>query len=296
MSSKIASTRGAGLPLPSFRPHGMQIHSRMHSTRRSVPLPPRSSSNNGDQADYSADEIIQKLLSENPEAQEQVERVSDAARRVAELQMEQARLARALADAQSSDAASAELKERLAMEAASNLIADAELRAAQLLLKAAELEAESADALRESAAAQGEIEGERLETAKAGTAAAAGGAASILPLVIATSPTTLGGLLTLGGAAASAFLFGLVYRYALRQDLANIQLKGGVVAAFGLVRGIGQASEMLDKATDGLSTLPSVEALAIAAAAMGESMLLFAFASVALEFAFQKGIVKTFKN
>ena len=53
---------------------------------------------------------------------------------------------------------------------------------------------------------------------------------------------------------------------------------------------------MLDKATDGLSTLPSVEALAIAAAAMGESMLLFAFASVALEFAFQKGIVKTFKN
>ena len=39
-----------------------------------------------------------------------------------------------------------------------------------------------------------------------------------------------------------------------------------------------------------------VDTLGLAAAAMGESMLLFAFASVALEFAFQREWVKPFKN
>lgn len=291
MSVTLAYARGAALGLPAMRPHGMQIA----VSRRSPSFHPRATPN-AEQPDYSADEVIQKLLNDSPEALEQVERVSDAARRVAELQMEQARLARALAEAQDSDAASAELKERRASEAAYNLVAEAELKAAELRLKAAELEAESAEWIRESVAAEAEVDAERLETVKAGAAAAAGGVASSLPLVLATSPTTLGGLLTLGGAAASAFLFGLVYRYALRQDLSNTQLKGGVVAAFGLVRGIGQASEVLDKATDGLSRLPNVEALGSAAAVMGESMLMFAFASVALEYAFKNGIVKPFRN
>jgi hypothetical protein len=274
--------------------------------KRPLSIVPRATPQEDDTPDYSAEEMIQQLLSNDPEALQQVERVSDAARRVAELQMEQARLAQALSDAQGSDAASAELRERRANEAAKNMIAEAEAKAAALLLRAAEIQAESATAIRESAAAEADKEAERVETAKAGAAAAVGGAASSLPLIISsfsTTTTPLGAIFSLGGAGASAFLFGLVYRYALRQDLNNSQLKGGVVAAFGLVRGIGQASQIIlvalnpsNPPTGGGSSAELVDTLGLAAAAMGESMLLFAFASVALEFAFQREWVKPFKN
>jgi len=40
--------------------------------------------------------------------------------------------------------------------------------------------------------------------------------------------------------AVSCALFGVTYRYAVRGQEANLQLKGGVVAAFGLVRQIAQ--------------------------------------------------------
>ena len=239
--------------------------------------------------------------------------MGDAARRVAELQIEQARLARALADAQGSDEASALLREQRAAEAASNLIAEAEFKAAGMRLRAAELEAESAAALTASIAAEVDVDAERMETAKAGTAAAAGGVLCSLPVAVVTAAATaaaatatsggsasqplIDAVVYLGGAAASAFLFGLVYRYALRQDMTNVQLKGGVVAAFGLVRGIGQATEILQNggSTTPVGTTVNVEVvLGTAAAAMGESMLLFGFASVALEFAFQRGIVKPF--
>jgi hypothetical protein len=289
--------------------HGLRILAmQMHfPLKRAVSIAPRATPQEENNADFSAEEMIQQLLSNDPDAQQRVERVSDAARRVAELQMEQARLAQALSDAQGSDAASAELRERRANEAAKNMIAEAEAKAAELLLKKAELEAQSATAVRESAAAEADKEAERVETAKAGAAAAVGGAASSLPLIISSfssSTTALGALFSFGGAGASAFLFGLVYRYALRQDMSNTQLKGGVVAAFGLVRGIGQASQIILAALNGNSEGSSstsasdslIDTLGSAAAAMGESILLFAFASVALEFAFQREWVKPFKN
>lgn len=289
---------------PASLPTCLRVHAmQMALFKRPLSIAPRAAPQEDNSSELSAEEMIQQLLSNDPEAQQQVERVSDAARRVAELQMEQARLAQALSEAQGSDAASAQLRERRANESAKTMIAEAEAKAAELLLKAAELESQSATAIRESAAAEAEKETERLETAKAGAAAAVGGAASSLPLIISsfsTSTTALGALFSLGGAGASAFLFGLVYRYALRQDLNNTQLKGGVVAAFGLVRGIGQASQIILAALNNSASVESggdiIDTLGLAAAAMGESMLLFAFASVALEFAFQRDWVKPFKN
>ena len=299
MHLQASCVRASAIPPKCSRIHPMQM--TLH--KRSLSIVPRATPQDDNNADFSAEELIQQLLSNDPEAQQQVERISDAARRVAELQMEQARLAQALSDAQGSDAASAELRERRANESAKNMIAEAEAKAAALLLRAAELQAESATAIRESAAAEAEKETERVETAKAGAAAAVGGAASSLPLIIGSATTTpLGALFSLGGAGASAFLFGLVYRYAMRQDLNNTQLKGGVVAAFGLVRGIGQASQIILAALNESGSSSSdggvqvVDTLGLAAAAMGESMLLFAFASVALEFAFQREWVKPFKN
>ncbi len=47
----------------------------------------------------------------------------------------------------------------------------------------------------------------------------------------------LGTLLSQGGIVLSCLLFGVTYRYIIRRDLGNLQLKSGAVAAFGLVRG-----------------------------------------------------------
>ncbi len=47
----------------------------------------------------------------------------------------------------------------------------------------------------------------------------------------------LGTLLSQGGIVLSCLLFGVTYRYIIRRDLGNLQLKSGAVAGFGLVRG-----------------------------------------------------------
>lgn len=79
-------------------------------------------------------------------------------------------------------------------------------------------------------------------------------------------------------------------RYAVRQDQ-NIQLKGGVVAAFGLARG-GALAEGIIKAHS--TTFPDVETTAAAALLCGQSVLAIAFAATALEQAFLRGALKPF--
>ncbi len=83
-------------------------------------------------------------------------------------------------------------------------------------------------------------------------------------------------------------------RYAVRQDIGNQQLKGGVVAAFGLVRGLGQAEEIVKAAQGTPAGIFGIETLGAAAAASGESVIAIGFAAVAMEVAFQRGIVKLF--
>jgi len=255
---------------------------------------PRSGADDAE-LNSSAEEMVQQLLNTDPETLAQMSRVKDAARRVAELQMEQARLARALAEAEENDEASAALRERRAEESSSALLADAEVKAAALRLQAAELEAKISASMRDSVALQADNESERIETGKAGAAAAVGGSALALSSLLVANTTPLSGLLALGGATASAFLFGLVYRYAVRTDLNNTQLKGGVVAAFGLVRGLAEATAAVNASTSsGLTDLPTVDVLGTAVALMGQSMLLFAFASVSLEFALRREWVQLF--
>ena len=75
----------ANLTIKCLRIHAMwQI--ALH--KRPLSIVPRATPQEDDTPDYSAEEMIQQLLSNDPEALQQVERVSDAARRVAELQME----------------------------------------------------------------------------------------------------------------------------------------------------------------------------------------------------------------
>jgi hypothetical protein len=77
---------------------------------------------------------------------------------------------------------------------------------------------------------------ERAESAKAGAAAAVGGLLGSLPFLAAQGHGAESALLSAAQVVASCLLFGVTFRYVHHVDPANVQLKGGAVAAFGLVR------------------------------------------------------------
>lgn len=85
-------------------------------------------------------------------------------------------------------------------------------------------------------------------------------------------------------AGLSGGLFGITYRYAVRQD-DNFQLKTGVVLAFSLVRGLALVNVA---AAVSLRGWPF-------AAAIAESLLIFATAAASLEFARQQKWIKPVK-
>ncbi|MBE9111085.1 hypothetical protein IQ273_16885 [Nodosilinea sp. LEGE 07298] len=85
-------------------------------------------------------------------------------------------------------------------------------------------------------------------------------------------------------AGLSGGLFGITYRYAVRQD-ENSQLKTGVVLAFSLVRGLALVNVA---AAVSLRGWPFAVAIA-------ESLLIFAAAAAVLEVAQQQGWVKAVK-
>ena len=150
-----------------------------------------------------------------------------------------------------------------------------------------------------SAQAPGEIGlAERIESVKAGLvgALAVGCVFSVLmlsnrwflaPRFIQLAPLSIESIVTvlISGtiAALSGFLFGITYRYIIRQDK-NPHLNSGAVLAFGLVRGLTQAEGKLD---DAIGLLP----LVILGA---ESVLLFAGARIVLDWTLAQGWVKPF--
>ena len=81
----------------------------------------------------------------------------------------------------------------------------------------------------------------------------------------------------------------MTYSYAVRDDFGNDQLKGGVVGAFGLTRGLGAADVFLHG-----SDASALETWAQAALLVGEGVLVFAFAAVALEAGFKSGALRAF--
>ncbi|HEY9877751.1 MAG TPA: hypothetical protein V6D29_04805 [Leptolyngbyaceae cyanobacterium] len=83
----------------------------------------------------------------------------------------------------------------------------------------------------------------------------------------------------------SGSLFGITYRYAVRQD-ENPQLKSGVVLAFGLVRGLAQVDVGSALAQNGSPFLTAV----------AESLLLFGTAGLFLDLALRNAWIKPFKS
>ena len=82
-------------------------------------------------------------------------------------------------------------------------------------------------------------------------------------------------------ALISGFLFGVTYRYIIRQDQ-NSHLKSGAVLAFALIRGLAWVDAMDWSLSEILGLVLPV----------GESVVLFAIAQLALDQALQKGLIK----
>ncbi|MEE3715738.1 hypothetical protein V2H45_03140 [Tumidithrix elongata RA019] len=140
--------------------------------------------------------------------------------------------------------------------------------------------------------------GDRIESAKAGIIAAiavslAAAIAKIashfwLGMGIYASENLLPFLGSLAIAAVSGFLFGVTYRYAVR-DETNPHLKTGTLLAFALVRGLGQV-EMLLNSQDLTQSLTQI--VGMAALVLGESMFWFTIAQACLEFCFSKDLLQ----
>lgn len=83
---------------------------------------------------------------------------------------------------------------------------------------------------------------ERLESVKAASISAIVGTLAGLPIFLnqVTSPSQL--LLPTVITFISCALFGVTFRYTIRRDLDNIQLKTGTSAAFGFVKGTENSS------------------------------------------------------
>ncbi len=66
---------------------------------------------------------------------------------------------------------------------------------------------------------------EKVESAKAAAIAGVGGGIASLPYILAAGHSPVGTALSAAVCAASCLLFGVTFRYAIRQDLHNLQLK-----------------------------------------------------------------------
>jgi len=86
---------------------------------------------------------------------------------------------------------------------------------------------------------------ERWESVKAASISALVGTLAGLPIYLSKVSTSPELLLQLGITFASCALFGVTFRYAIRRDLDNIQLKTGTSAAFAFVKGIDQPPFLL---------------------------------------------------
>ena len=248
-----------------------------------------------------AEDEVEEMMSANEGVRAELARVRRDARGVVARELERAeanekeRVREAFEEAQERTGEAQSKAERAAEEALA-LKRDAVTRA-EAKISALRVERE---ALREELARdEGEGSGkwadggideavERVESVKAAVVAGAGGGALAAPLLVSQG----GGTAAVGAAALSCAAFGVTYRYAVRRDVENSELKGGVVGAFGLARGLSAADVYLRAAS--LEGDLDVASYAQAALLAGQGVLTFAFAALALEQAFERDIVKPF--
>ncbi|XP_057786259.1 uncharacterized protein LOC131003735 [Salvia miltiorrhiza] len=132
---------------------------------------------------------------------------------------------------------------------------------------------------------------ERLQSVRAASVSAVIGTLAELPISLSRVSSNSQLILPLAITFVSCALFGVTFRYAIRRDLDNFQLKAGTSAAFGFVKGLAMlesgapleldASSIVSHAFDG-------------AVYVSESLLIFLFAGVALDFCIKLRILSPF--
>ncbi|PIN01905.1 RNA uridylyltransferase [Handroanthus impetiginosus] len=132
---------------------------------------------------------------------------------------------------------------------------------------------------------------ERLESVKAASISAVIGTLAQLPISLSRVSSNVDLILPLAITFVSCALFGVTFRYALRRDLDNFQLKSGTSAAFAFVKGLGTLGAGPPLELDGGSILSHAFDGSIY---VSESLLIFLFAGVALDFCIKLRILSPF--
>lgn len=132
---------------------------------------------------------------------------------------------------------------------------------------------------------------ERWQSIKAASVSALVGTVAGLPFSFTQVASISELILPLGVAFASCALFGVTFRYTMRRDLDNVQLKTGAPAAFGVVKGLAtldggnplelNAGSFVSHAFDG-------------AIYVSQSLFVFLSAAVALDYCFKTGLLSPF--
>ncbi|KAH9619530.1 hypothetical protein KSS87_015257 [Heliosperma pusillum] len=132
---------------------------------------------------------------------------------------------------------------------------------------------------------------ERLESVKAALISGLVGTVAAAPIYLSQLDVSPQLLLQLGISFATCALFGVTFRYAVRRDLDNIQLKTGTAAAFAFVKGLATlgATSPLELNSESLLS----HALD-AAFFVSQDLLVFVFAAVTLDFCFKTRVISPF--
>ncbi|KAK9145726.1 hypothetical protein Sjap_005629 [Stephania japonica] len=132
---------------------------------------------------------------------------------------------------------------------------------------------------------------ERWESIKAASVSALVGTLAGLPISFSQATSNEQLILPLAITFVSCALFGITFRYTIRRDLDNIQLKSGTSAAFGIVKGLAAlgAGPPLE-----LNNASLWSHIVDGATLVSENLFVFLFASVALDYCFKMRLLSPF--
>ncbi|CAM6093386.1 unnamed protein product [Calypogeia fissa] len=190
------------------------------------------------------------------------------------------------ADEESEMAALVSDSERAVLEA------EEELKAAELALVTARAGG-SVASLRKWESYEIDEDLERVESGKAAAVSVLAGTMASIPFYLSGEELGVGSLLSIGGVVVSCALFGVTYRYIVRRDLGNIQLKSGAAAAFSVVRGIGQVDAI--QLQVGYPAEGANEVFMAALSAV-QGFLIFGFSALALDYCLREAILSPFPS
>ncbi|KAJ3692736.1 hypothetical protein LUZ60_011831 [Juncus effusus] len=278
-------------PLHSLPPPQLPI------TKRHVSFRPRCTSSNSEEAEPETrgmdllsglvGERVEELLKKE-ENRGLVEKLDEASRRVDKARAELADIKRQREEVRRANENVRQLERQQAeIEESIN-----ELEVARAMVDQAE-ESLSSNLNSEYFSEEGEInrDRERLESVKAGAISSFVGTVASLPIILSQATDLTQVFVHSLVFLISCGLFGVTFRYAVRRDLDDVQLKTGTAAAFGFVKGLAtlEAGRTLELSTDGLISFSIEGGIFVA-----QNCFIFLFAAVALDYCIKTRFLSPF--